>query len=104
MRCRPQITPLVDICSGPICTKNLDQRLDKPLLPGHGPAANAPPKHPLIPSSTLITQFSTPCAFEHSIFSVDGRPDLTLVVYNPAMPADADKLRTVLSHRSEADE
>ncbi|MFT9198444.1 helix-turn-helix transcriptional regulator [Asaia lannensis] len=42
-------------------------------------------------------------AFEHSTFSVDGRPDLTLVVYNPATPADADKLRTVLSHRREAD-
>ncbi|EGG79169.1 helix-turn-helix domain-containing protein [Gluconacetobacter sp. SXCC-1] len=44
-----------------------------------------------------------PFAFEHSTFSVDGRPDLTLVVYNPATPADADKLRTVLSYRSEAD-
>ncbi|MDE5060738.1 MULTISPECIES: helix-turn-helix transcriptional regulator [Alphaproteobacteria] len=44
-----------------------------------------------------------PFAFEHSTFSVDGRPDLTLVVYNPATPADAEKLRTVLSHRSEAD-
>lgn len=32
MRCRPQITPLADICAGPICTKNLDQRRDKPLL------------------------------------------------------------------------
>lgn len=44
-----------------------------------------------------------PFAFEHSTFSVDGRPDLTLVVYNPATPADAEKLRTVLSYRSEAD-
>ncbi|GAA4487075.1 helix-turn-helix transcriptional regulator [Gluconacetobacter asukensis] len=33
-----------------------------------------------------------PFAFEHSTFSVDGRPDLTLVVYNPATPADAEKL------------
>ncbi|AXY23970.1 helix-turn-helix transcriptional regulator (plasmid) [Komagataeibacter sucrofermentans] len=42
-------------------------------------------------------------AFELSTFSVDGRPDLTLVVYNPATPKDAEKLREViLSHRSVA--
>lgn len=42
-------------------------------------------------------------AFEHSTFSVDGRPDLTLVVYNPATPKDAEKLReAILSHRSVA--
>ena len=33
-----------------------------------------------------------PLAFEYSAFSVDGRPDLSLVVYNPATPADADKI------------
>ncbi|MFW7268183.1 helix-turn-helix transcriptional regulator [Gluconacetobacter sp. Hr-1-5] len=37
-----------------------------------------------------------PFAFEHSTFSVDGRPDLTLVVYNPATPADAEKLRVAV--------
>jgi hypothetical protein len=33
-----------------------------------------------------------PLAFEYSAFAVDGRPDLKLVVYNPATPADADKI------------
>jgi transcriptional regulator with XRE-family HTH domain len=34
-----------------------------------------------------------PLAFEFSAFLVDGRPDLTLVIYNPATPADAEKIR-----------
>lgn len=32
-------------------------------------------------------------AFEVSTFLVDGRPDLTLLIYNPATPADAEKIR-----------
>jgi transcriptional regulator with XRE-family HTH domain len=35
-------------------------------------------------------------AFEYSAFAVDGRPDLSLVVYNPATLDDADKLRSLL--------
>jgi hypothetical protein len=34
-----------------------------------------------------------PLAFEMSAFLVDGRPDLTLLIYNPATPADAEKIR-----------
>ena len=30
-----------------------------------------------------------PLAFEYSAFAVDGRTDLSMVVYNPATPADA---------------
>jgi transcriptional regulator with XRE-family HTH domain len=30
--------------------------------------------------------------FEHSVFAVDGRPDLSMVVYNPASPADLKRL------------
>lgn len=37
-----------------------------------------------------------PFAFEYSVFSVDGRPDLTLVVYNPATPEDAEKIRSLM--------
>jgi transcriptional regulator with XRE-family HTH domain len=37
-----------------------------------------------------------PIAFEHSAFAVDGRPDLTMVVYNPATPADADKIISLI--------
>ena len=37
-----------------------------------------------------------PIAFEYSAFAVDGRPDLTMVVYNPATPEDADKINSML--------
>jgi transcriptional regulator with XRE-family HTH domain len=33
---------------------------------------------------------------EYSAFAVDGRPDLTLVIYNPATPADAARIRALL--------
>ena len=36
-------------------------------------------------------------ALEYSTFAVDGRPDLDLVIYNPATPADADRIRTLLA-------
>jgi transcriptional regulator with XRE-family HTH domain len=37
-----------------------------------------------------------PLAFEYSAFAVDGRPDLSMVVYNPATAADADKISSFL--------
>jgi transcriptional regulator with XRE-family HTH domain len=36
-----------------------------------------------------------PIAFEYSAFAVDGRPDLSMVVYNPATPADAEKISSL---------
>jgi transcriptional regulator with XRE-family HTH domain len=36
-----------------------------------------------------------PLAVEYSAFAVDGRPDLTLVIYNPTTPADAEKIRAL---------
>jgi transcriptional regulator with XRE-family HTH domain len=36
-----------------------------------------------------------PIAFEYSAFAVDGRPDLSMVVYNPETPADAEKIRSL---------
>jgi transcriptional regulator with XRE-family HTH domain len=36
-----------------------------------------------------------PLAFEYSAFAVDGRPDLSMVLYNPATPADAQKIRSL---------
>ena len=36
-----------------------------------------------------------PIAFEYSAFAVDGRPGLTMVVYNPRTPADADKIASL---------
>jgi transcriptional regulator with XRE-family HTH domain len=35
-------------------------------------------------------------SLEYSAFAVDGRPDLGLVVYNPATPEDAEKIRRLL--------
>lgn len=35
-------------------------------------------------------------SMEFSAFAIDGRPDLTLVIYNPATLADADKIRALL--------
>jgi transcriptional regulator with XRE-family HTH domain len=37
-----------------------------------------------------------PLAFEYSAFSVDGRTDLSMVVFNPATPADAKKITSLL--------
>jgi len=37
-----------------------------------------------------------PLAFEYSAFAVDGRPDLYMVVYNPATAADADKIGSLI--------
>jgi transcriptional regulator with XRE-family HTH domain len=34
-------------------------------------------------------------ALEYSAFAVDGRPDLGMVIYNPATPADADRIRAL---------
>jgi transcriptional regulator with XRE-family HTH domain len=38
-------------------------------------------------------------AFEYSVFAVDGRTDLSLVVYNPATPADAEQIHSLLNMR-----
>jgi len=47
-------------------------------------------------------------AFEYSVFAVDGRTDLSLVIYNPATPADAERIRSLLTstqqRRSHADQ
>jgi transcriptional regulator with XRE-family HTH domain len=36
-----------------------------------------------------------PLSFEYSAFAVDGRPDLSMVVYNPATAADAEKIESL---------
>jgi len=41
-------------------------------------------------------------AMEYSAFAVDGRSDLGMVIYNPATPADADKIRSLLKSRPKA--
>ena len=37
-----------------------------------------------------------PIAFEYSAFAVDGRPDLSMIVYNPATPEDASKISSLI--------
>ncbi len=43
-----------------------------------------------------------PVAFEYSTFAVDGRTDLSMVVYNPATPADAGRIRSQIGSISAA--
>lgn len=38
-----------------------------------------------------------PMSFEYSSFVVDGRPDLSLVLYNPATPDDAQRLASLMN-------
>jgi transcriptional regulator with XRE-family HTH domain len=42
------------------------------------------------PAAGLLTM-------EYSSFTIDGRPDLGMVIYNPATPEDADKVRALLA-------
>src|SRR5262249_34485972 len=37
-------------------------------------------------------------ALEISVFAVDGRTDLSLLVYNPATPKDAERIASLLEH------
>jgi len=41
-------------------------------------------------------------SMEFSGFAVDGRPDLNMVIYNPATAADAEKIRTLMKARAQA--
>jgi transcriptional regulator with XRE-family HTH domain len=38
-----------------------------------------------------------PIAFEYSAFAVDGRPDLGMLIYNPATLADAERIKSLLA-------
>jgi transcriptional regulator with XRE-family HTH domain len=40
-----------------------------------------------------------PISFEYSAFAVDGRPDLAMVVYNPATPLDAERISLLIRSR-----
>ncbi len=44
-----------------------------------------------------------PLAFEYSVFAVDGRTDLSMVVYNPATPADAERIKSLVETQSSGD-
>ncbi|ARQ01263.1 helix-turn-helix transcriptional regulator [Pseudorhodoplanes sinuspersici] len=50
-------------------------------------------------AKTLHHPVVGPLAMEYSAFAVDGRPDLGMVVYNPATPADADRIKTLIAEK-----
>ena len=41
-------------------------------------------------------------ALEFSSFAVEGRPELGMIVYNPASPADAERLRALIASKMTA--
>jgi len=47
-------------------------------------------------SKVLHHPIAGPLSMEFSGFAVDGRPDLNMVIYNPATRADTDKIRALL--------
>jgi transcriptional regulator with XRE-family HTH domain len=55
-------------------------------VPGHHSEAVKQIRHPVLGS----------LAFEFSTFAVDGRTDLAMVVYNPATPKDAARIKSLL--------
>ncbi len=59
---------------------------------GHGDGAKVL-QHPVV----------GPLSMEFSEFSVEGRRDLNLLIYNPATPADADKIRGLLGAAAEGE-
>jgi hypothetical protein len=38
-----------------------------------------------------------PLAFEYSAFAVDGRTDLSMVIYDPATPEDARRIKSLIA-------
>jgi transcriptional regulator with XRE-family HTH domain len=79
-----EVEPLVD----ELCRLSPEFRVmwrDNDLRGHHGEAV----KHIRHPT---LGQFT----FEYSAFAVDGRTDLTMVVYNPATPEDAERLKSLL--------
>lgn len=59
---------------------------------GHGEAIKHI-RHPLL----------GPIAFEYSAFAVDGRPDLSMILYNPMNPDDIERIRSFIQARPSPD-
>ena len=79
-----EVEPLIDeLCRASPEFKAMWQ--DNEVHGAHGEAIKRI-RHPLL----------GPIAFEYSTFAVDGRTDLSLVVYNPATPRDAERIGSLL--------
>src|SRR3984957_19731722 len=78
-----EIEPLVDELCG-LSPEVKAMWLDNDVR-GHGEAVKHI-RHPVIGR----------IAFEYSAFAIDGRPDLSMIVYNPATPADAENIRSLI--------
>ena len=80
-----EVEPLVD----ELCRLSPEFRTmwrDNDVRSAHGEAVKHI-RHPIL----------GPLSFEYSTFSVDGRTDLSMVVYSPAKPADAEKIRSQIA-------
>ncbi|SFP46515.1 Helix-turn-helix domain-containing protein [Mesorhizobium sp. NFR06] len=62
---------------------------DNDVVPAHGEGVKRL-RHPEIGLIEL----------EFSVFAVDGRPELGMIVYNPATPADAERIQSLIASRS----
>ncbi|RWH70071.1 helix-turn-helix transcriptional regulator [Mesorhizobium sp.] len=62
---------------------------DNDVVPAHGEGVKRL-RHPEIGLIEL----------EFSVFAVDGRPELGMIVYNPATPADAGRIQSLIGSRS----
>ncbi|TPN84953.1 helix-turn-helix domain-containing protein [Mesorhizobium sp. CU2] len=63
---------------------------DNDVVPAHGEGVKRL-RHPEIGLIEL----------EFSVFAVDGRPELGMIVYNPATPADAERIQSLIASRAE---
>jgi transcriptional regulator with XRE-family HTH domain len=48
----------------------------------------------------IVHPIAGPLAFDYSTFAVDGRPDLAMVIYNPATRADAERVRALVQAKT----
>jgi hypothetical protein len=78
------VQPLVDELSR--LSPEFHALWNEPELPASRHEAVKHIRHPVLGSF----------AFEYSTFAVDGRTDLSLVIYNPATPDDMKRLRELL--------
>ena len=62
---------------------------DNDVVPAHGEGVKRL-RHPEIGLIEL----------EFSVFAVDGRPELGMIVYNPTTPSDAERIRSLIASRS----